>query len=230
MSKRNKTATLARQRLKISGQWIPHPVALLRVFRELSLTARRILDTLEIEHCRHGGRENGKLPCPYRSCEIFGLTSGSRISRAFRELKAAGLIEIIRPGRRSYADVRTPSLYRLTYLPSFEAGRWIEPTHEWKKTKSQGQNEPRHAVQIDPDYPKKPGSDRTAPSRVSQGQIEPHYLDLGEEGGGSAADLSGLTVSPSAYPQEGAGLSAPSPQFSDDQLPNTTAPSSGRLH
>ena len=160
MTKPNKTPTAKRQRLKLNGQWIPHSVALLRVLRELSLTARRIIDTLEIEHCRHGGRENGKLLCPYRSFRIFGLTSGSRISEAIQELKAAKLIEIVRPGRRSYADLRTPTLYRLTYLHTFENARWVEATHDWKKkarvktnrvtrfksnlenTKSQGRIEP----------------------------------------------------------------------------------------
>jgi len=167
---------------KLIGQWVPHPVGLIRVLRGLSLTARRILDSLEIEHCGRGGRENSRLLCPYRSLEIFGLTSGTRISRAFRELKIAGLIEIIRPGRRSFADLRTPSLYRVTYLPTLENGKWVEPTHEWKKTKNQGPNEPRDAVQIEPRNPQKPGSDRTASPGVSQGQIEPHYLE--SRGGG----------------------------------------------
>ena len=167
---------------KLIGQWVPHPVGLIQVLRGLSLAARRILDSLEIEHCGRGGRENSRLLCPYRSLGIFGLTSGTRISRAFRELKTAGLIEITRPGRRSFADLRTPSRYRLTYLPTFENGKWVEPTHEWKKTKNQGPNEPRDAVQIEPRDPQKPGSNRTASPRVSQGQIEPHYLE--SRGGG----------------------------------------------
>src|SRR5262249_10852410 len=154
-----------------------------------SPAARRILDTLEIEHCRRGGRENGKLPCPYRSLAIFGLTSSSRISRALHELKAAGLIEIIRPGRRSFADLRTPSLYRLTYLTTFKNSQWVEATHECRKTKSQGLNEPRHAVQIEPRNPQKPRSNRTASPQVHAVQNEPHYLDtLGREGGGLVAD------------------------------------------
>lgn len=201
-------------------------MALIRTLRGLSLTARRILDSLEIEHCGRGGRENSRLLCPYRSLGIFGLTSGTRISRAFRELKSAGLIEIIRPGRRSFADLRTPSLYRVTYLPTFANGKWVAPTHEWKKTKNQGPNEPRDAVQVEPRTPQKPGSDRTAPPGESQGQIEPHYLDLGEEGGGEAADFPKSTP---AHPQQGVGHDAPSPASSDDEFPST-ASSSGRFH
>ena len=73
MTKRNKTPTAKRQRLKLKGQWIAHPVGLIHVLSELSLTARRILDTLEIEHCRRGGRENGKLVCTYDDLENSGI-------------------------------------------------------------------------------------------------------------------------------------------------------------
>jgi len=227
MSKSNKTPIARRQRLKIGGQFVGHQVALIHVLQRLSLNARRILDALEIEHCRHGGRENGRLLCPYRSFAIFGLTSGTRISHAFHELKTARLIEIIRPGRRSFADLRTPSLYRLTYLPTFENGKWVERTDEWKKPKSQDPIEPRDAVQIEPRDPQKPGSNRTASPRFHAVQIEPHHLDLGVEGGGLVAEEFSLAATPPAHPQEGAGPSAPPPP---SQLPNVTAPSSGRLH
>ena len=46
-------------------------------------------------------------------------------------------------GRQSYGDLRFPSRYRVTYLPTFTDGRWIEPTHEWrliKKQKAGGEN------------------------------------------------------------------------------------------
>jgi hypothetical protein len=115
---------------KISGQWIAHPIALIRVLRDLSLTARRILDCLELEHCRHGGRENGKLICTYDDFEC--CVQRSRIREGLDELVAAGLIKIVRPGRRAYADLRVPSMYRLTYLTTFQDSKWVEATHDWK--------------------------------------------------------------------------------------------------
>jgi hypothetical protein len=225
VTKRNKSPSGTRQRLKISGQWVAHQVALIRILRELSLTARRILDTLEIEHCRHGGRENGKLTCTYDFLERHAGIHRSCIPAALRKLVAAGLIEITRSGRRSYADLRTPTLYRLTYLPTFENGNWIEPTHEWKKRNTRPESTTGTRPESTTGNNELP--DRNPPLREGNYQAGIHhsYLDnLGEEGGGLAADFS---ASPPAHPP-GAGPSAPPPP--SDQLPDVTAPSSGRLH
>ena len=48
-------------------------------------------------------------------------------------------------GRKSYGDLRIPSRYRVTYLPTFADGRWAEATHEWRrleKQKAGGENAP----------------------------------------------------------------------------------------
>jgi hypothetical protein len=121
-------------RLKIGGRWVAHQDAMTRVLCELSPSARRILDALEIEHCRHRRLENGRLVCTYTDFERY--VSRSCISRALRELVSAGLIEITRPGRRSYADLRTPSLYRLTFEPTYQDGKAVAPTHDWKQQKA----------------------------------------------------------------------------------------------
>jgi hypothetical protein len=216
---------------KIVGQWVPHPVAMIRVLRELSLTARRILDTLEIENCRHSGKENGNLISTYDDFETF--VQRSSIRKALDELVAAGLIEITELGRRAYADLRSPSLYRLTYLHSFQNGKWIEPTHEWKKKQN---TRPDSTTGTRPESTTGNGQlpDRNPPLQGGNYQAGIHhsYLDnLGEEGGGGAADLSCLPAKPPAPSQEGMGPSAPSPpSFDDQQLPSVTAPSSGRLH
>jgi hypothetical protein len=118
-------------RPKIGLQFVAHLPAMIRVLRELGLTARRILDCLELEHCRHGGRENGKLICTYDDFERAGIQR-SCIREGLDELVAAGLIKIVRPGRRAYADLRVPSMYRLTYLTTFQDSKWVEATHDWK--------------------------------------------------------------------------------------------------
>jgi hypothetical protein len=117
MSKRHKN-----KRGTIDGRWVAHPDALIRTLRELSLTARRILDTLEIEHCRHSGKENGNLICTYSDLERAGVDR-TRIRKALDELVSFGLVEITRLGRRSYADLRNPTLYRITYLRTFKNGQ-----------------------------------------------------------------------------------------------------------
>ena len=56
-----------RKNNQISGQFVAHSRELreLAAWRALPDNARRILDRLEVEHMRHGGAENGALPCTY---------------------------------------------------------------------------------------------------------------------------------------------------------------------
>jgi hypothetical protein len=212
MSQRNKVSTSRRQRLKLEGQWIPHSVALIRVFCGLSLTARRILDLLEIEHCRRGGRENGKLVCTYDNFENSGVDR-TRIREALDELIAAGLIEITRLGRRAYADLRAPTLYRLTYLPTFENGKWTEATHEWKKQKASRESATGTRGESATGNAQKPGAKVPPQGANTRGESATTIYILGEDGGGLAAGYSSLADSPPAHPQEGAGL----PKYSADK-------------
>jgi hypothetical protein len=225
MTKRNKTPTAKRQRLKLKGQWIAHPVGLIHVLSELSLTARRILDTLEIEHCRRGGRENGKLVCTYDDLENSGIDR-TYIRKALDKLIASGLIEITRVGQRAYADLRSPTLYRLTYLPTFESGKWIEPTHEWKKQKASAESATGTSGGSATDNGQKPVAEAPPQEGKASAECATAIYILGVEGGGFAADEYGLPAMPPS-PSEGAGLNAPPPT---QQLPSATAPSSGRLH
>jgi DNA-binding transcriptional ArsR family regulator len=228
MSKRKKSGP------KIVGQWVGHPAKLIRVLRELSLTARRILDSLEIEHCRRGGRENGQLIATYTHLALVCNVTRRSIPNGLRELESAGLIKKARQGRRSYADLRVPSMYRLTYLSTFHDGKWTEPTHDWKQ-KAGAMRDTGTGEMRDTGYPQKPVQKVTPREPESRGKEGHSYLDLGVEGGGGAADKYRLTVSPSAPTQERTeasnGNGAPSSSTPGDQdLPSITAPSSGRLH
>jgi len=85
----------------------------------LSLSARRVLSRIEIEHAHHGGKqeENGKLPVTYADFESYGVHHAS-IRPAISELEALGFIEITRHGRAGNVEFHTPNLFRLTYRPS----------------------------------------------------------------------------------------------------------------
>jgi hypothetical protein len=224
MSKRRKTKY---NPTKIGGRWVAHQDAMIRILRGLSLTARRILDTLEIEHCRHGGRENGRLVCTYDQLALLDIRRAS-IPGALVELVSAGLIEIVRPGRRSFADLRVPSLYRLTFEPTYVDGKATGPTHDWKQ-KAGRKNEPGTGRKNEPGNGRLPDALAELREAKSRTQKRDSYLESGEEGGGGVAERSGLATSPLAHLGEGMGPSAPSP-LSDDDLPSVTAPSSGRLH
>jgi hypothetical protein len=99
--------------------------------RVLSLSARRILERLEIEFARHGGKatENGLLPCTFDQFADFGLDRHA-IAPAIREAVALGFTEIIRPGSAGNAFYRQPTLYRITYRPW---GSHRQITDEWRR-------------------------------------------------------------------------------------------------
>ena len=97
----------------------------------LSLSARRVLDRIEIEHCDHGGNENGRLPVTYDDFECYGIHRHA-IAPAIRETVALGFAEITERGRAGNAEFRSPHKFRLTYFPAWRA----PPTNEWQRIKT----------------------------------------------------------------------------------------------
>src|SRR5258708_6741679 len=122
----------------IAGQFVPHRIAMLEsaAWRTLSFTARRILDRIEIEHGRHGGVENGKLPVTYDDFAEFGIRRKA-ISSGLFELVTLGFLEITEKGRMAAAEFHVPSKYRLTYI--FTRKPDGPPTDEWSKFTSDGE-------------------------------------------------------------------------------------------
>jgi hypothetical protein len=102
-------------------------------YRVLSGLARQVLACLEVEHLRHGGRENGRLICPYaRLMDYCCTTDKPAIARAVAELKAAGFIDF-RPGRIGPGTNHAPNEYRLTYIPVSDDR---PATNEWANIQS----------------------------------------------------------------------------------------------
>jgi hypothetical protein len=97
-------------------------------FRVLSLSARRVLDRLEIELAHHGGQDNGKLPVTYEHFHEYGIHRHA-ISSGIRECVALGFVEITEPGRAGNAEFRAPNLFRLTYMHT----RVEDPTDDWRR-------------------------------------------------------------------------------------------------
>jgi hypothetical protein len=97
----------------------------------LSLSGRKILDRLEIELYRHGGKpeENGRLPCTFNHFVEFGIERHA-IGPAIRELVALGFVEITRKGCAGNAGYRQSTWYRLTYR---HAGSDKRITDEWRR-------------------------------------------------------------------------------------------------
>jgi hypothetical protein len=117
------------RRTSIGEQFAPHTIAMLRspAWRALGLSARRVLDRIEIELADHGGKDNGKLPVTYNDFVQYGIHRHS-IRSAIREVVTLGFVEITEPGRAGNAEWRRPNLFRLTYRNTKYA-----PTNEWQK-------------------------------------------------------------------------------------------------
>ena len=121
------------RRNKIAGQFAPRLIEMIKspAYRVLSLSARRILDRLEIELGHHAGRDNGKLPATYEDFVAYGIDRHS-VAPAIREVEALGFAQVTERGRAGNAEHRTPNLFRLTYRPTEAQGA----TDEWRLIKT----------------------------------------------------------------------------------------------
>jgi hypothetical protein len=120
------------RKISIPGPWVAHRLAMLEspAYQTLSLSAHRALARIEIEHCHHGGQENGKLPVTFDDFERYGISEKS-VAPALRELEALGFIKITQRGRPSKSDfVRHPNRFELTYIA---AAPLSEPLDDWNR-------------------------------------------------------------------------------------------------
>jgi hypothetical protein len=122
-----------RRKNKIAGQFSARTIEMMEspAFMVLSLSARRILDRLEIEHGHHAGNDNGDLPCTYDHFHDYGIHRHA-IAPGIREAVALGFLEITEKGRSGNAEWRRPNKFRLTYR---QVGR-ANPTDEWRRVKT----------------------------------------------------------------------------------------------
>lgn len=112
--------------------WFTREMLASPAFRALSPKAVSILMRAALEHVAHAGTENGALVLTYedarRDC---GISNRNAISQAFRELDTVGFLKAEVKGGRSFGDIRRPSRFRLTWLPS-QRPELAPPTNEWK--------------------------------------------------------------------------------------------------
>jgi DNA-binding HxlR family transcriptional regulator len=155
-----------RQRSRIgppNEPWAFIPLSVLEsgAFRSLSINARRVIDRLIIENCRHNRLENGALRVAARQFHDWGVTKDC-LTPAIRELEERGLIEVSL-GEATGA-LRSPHVYRLTFYGTLEK----PATNEWRNwTSEQWPNTPNRQNIID--VPKSRDG-KTPASRVEKGQ------------------------------------------------------------
>ncbi len=131
------TATRPRRRTMFEGAWIGHLAEMRKspAWRVLSLSARRVLDRLEIENAEHGGAENGRLIVTFNQFVEFGVDRHA-IAPAIRELVALGFVEVTEQGSGGNREFHRPSRYRLTHLRTKDREK---PPHEWRRVKTDAQ-------------------------------------------------------------------------------------------
>jgi hypothetical protein len=115
---------------RLNEPFAARPIRMLEscAFRVLSLSARRILDRIEIEFAAHGGTNNGRLPITYDDFENYGVHRHA-IAPAIRELAALGFLRVTEVGRAGNAEWRKPNRFRLTHRNTDNG----PPTNEWAR-------------------------------------------------------------------------------------------------
>jgi hypothetical protein len=134
--KRRPDGTTYRKRNHINEQFSPRTRAMLEspAYRVMSLVAHRIIARIEIELCRHGGNDNGKLPVTYADFIEYGIHHGS-IAAGIREAEALGFIRVTERGSGGNREYRRPNLYMLTF--SYDRStRDAVPPNDWEKIKT----------------------------------------------------------------------------------------------
>ena len=97
------------RRTSIGGQFAPRLIEMLEspAYRVLSLSARRVIDRVEIELAHHGGTDNGRLPVTYDDFQRYGIDRHA-IGPGIREAIALRFLEITEAGRAGNAEFRAP--------------------------------------------------------------------------------------------------------------------------
>ena len=87
-----------------------------------------MLDRIESEYLRHGGRDNGSLAVTFDDFVEYGINRHA-IAPAMRECVALGLLVVTQHGRAGNAGFRVPNLFLLPYLETdTSAQKWREIT------------------------------------------------------------------------------------------------------
>jgi hypothetical protein len=125
-----------KRRNRISGQFRAHMIEMIEspAWRTLSLSARRVIDRIEIELAHHGGNDNGRLPVTFEDFEAYGIHHDA-IAPAIREAGALGFIRVMERGRGGNAEYRQPNKFFLTFAHC-RTSRAEPPAHDWRKIKT----------------------------------------------------------------------------------------------
>jgi len=126
--------TVRRNAIPRGQQWSWWTTEMLEspAYRVLSLSAHRVIARIRLEHGRHAGKENGKLPVTFRDFHDYGIHPNS-IAPAIREAEALGWIRVTQYGMASNAEFRIPNKFALTHLATDDNP---SPKDDWRRIKT----------------------------------------------------------------------------------------------
>jgi hypothetical protein len=120
-SERDKSRTAGRtgEKRKPLSQFVPHTLELLlsHAWRARPKPLREIIERLEVEHLRHGGKLNGELYVSFGQFETDCKVARRSIRPALEAGVALGLIQIGEKDESYKGDLREPNRYGLLFLP-----------------------------------------------------------------------------------------------------------------
>jgi hypothetical protein len=97
-------------------------------WRALSGNAMKVIMRIALEHLKHGGLENGKLPVTYQDFVKWGARKNS-VREAQLVAIHLGWIERTSIGEVPWhGDIRSPSTFGLTWLPRYDGA---PPSNQW---------------------------------------------------------------------------------------------------
>src|SRR5262249_15730782 len=125
-----------KRRNRISGQFRANMIERIEspAWRALSLSARRLIDRIEIELAHHSGNDNGRLPVTFEDFMAYGIHHNA-IAPAMREAEALGFIRVTERGCGGNSEFKQPNKFFLTFAHSRES-RANPRTDDWRKIKT----------------------------------------------------------------------------------------------
>jgi hypothetical protein len=123
---------MRRNRISVTYTQLLNEMVRSPAWRVLSLSARRVLDRVQVELGDHGGKDSDRLPVSYDDFEKFGIDRHC-IGPAIREAMALGFLNITRKGVAGNAEHRQVAYYQLTYARNADG---IAESHDWRKFKT----------------------------------------------------------------------------------------------
>ena len=110
--------------------WLTRDMLDSPTYRALSRAGHQLLARLMVEHCKHAGKENGRLAVSWDAFQAAGLHR-STIRQTLDEIIRLGFVRIVDEGHKGYgAALGRRATYRLTFA-GVVGDNSGPPTNEW---------------------------------------------------------------------------------------------------